>query len=86
AAAGDGSYPFAGEAAALSWPGVSETALLAEAGRVRLAVAGESLDMEDLARRAARLGPVELVRLRAIPMDSRHNSKVDYIRLRRMMR
>lgn len=77
-----GSYPFAYETAALSWPGVRQAAMLADDGRLRLVVAGDELDMTDLRRRAEALGDVELVRLRAIPMDARHNSKVDYTRLR----
>jgi acyl-CoA synthetase (AMP-forming)/AMP-acid ligase II len=85
-AAADGLYPFAVETAALSWPGVRQAALLAAAGRPCLVVAGAGLVRDDLTRRAARLGVPEVVELRAIPLDRRHNSKVDYARLRTQLR
>jgi acyl-coenzyme A synthetase/AMP-(fatty) acid ligase len=78
-------FPFAIEAAALSWPGVRQAALIAEGEHARLAVAGERLDMPDLSRRAERIGVRQLTALRAIPMDRRHNSKVDYARLRALL-
>jgi acyl-coenzyme A synthetase/AMP-(fatty) acid ligase len=77
--------PFAIEAAALSWPGVRQAALIAEGEHARLAVAGERLDMPDLSRRAERIGVRQLTELRAVPMDRRHNSKVDYARLRALL-
>jgi olefin beta-lactone synthetase len=84
-AASGGLFPFAVETAALSWPGVRQAALLAEAGGAVLAVAGERLDEADLRRRSAALGNVRLVVVGAVPMDARHNSKVDYRRLRKML-
>jgi acyl-CoA synthetase (AMP-forming)/AMP-acid ligase II len=85
-AAADGLFPFAVETAALSWPGVRQAALLAGGGRARLVVAGEGLDAAKLRRRAAALGVPELVELRAIPLDKRHNSKTDYARLRELLK
>lgn len=82
AAASGGIFPFAVETAALSWPGVRAAALLAGGGRARLAVAGEGLSESDLRVRAKALGDIEPMVLRSIPMDRRHNSKVDYARLR----
>jgi acyl-coenzyme A synthetase/AMP-(fatty) acid ligase len=78
-------FPFAVETAALSWPGVRQAALVPGPTLARLALAGDRLDMADLARRAKALGPVEPVRVAAIPLDRRHNSKVDYVRLRRLL-
>jgi acyl-CoA synthetase (AMP-forming)/AMP-acid ligase II len=75
-------FPFAVEVAALSWPGVQQAALLADAKRAILCVAGERLDATDLARRTRHIGDVELRILPAIPLDKRHNSKVDYAALR----
>jgi hypothetical protein len=74
------------ETAALSWPGVRQAALLPGAPRAQLAVAGARLDMADLSRRARALGPVDLVRVGQVPLDRRHNSKVDYTRLGRILR
>jgi acyl-coenzyme A synthetase/AMP-(fatty) acid ligase len=79
-------FPFAVETAALSWPGVRGAALLPGEPRAQLAVAGARLDMADLSRRARSLGPLEVVRVGQVPLDRRHNSKVDYARLRRMLR
>jgi olefin beta-lactone synthetase len=84
-AAAGGLFPFAVETAALSWPGVRQAALLAGAGRARLAISGEALDLADLNRRLTQLGDIELIELDAVPMDKRHNSKADYVRLRTMI-
>lgn len=78
-------FPFAVETAALSWPGVRQAALLPGEPASRLVVAGERMDAIDLARRARALGPVEVLQVRSIPMDRRHNSKVDYVRLRALV-
>jgi acyl-coenzyme A synthetase/AMP-(fatty) acid ligase len=84
-AAAGGLFPFAVETAALSWPGVTQAALLAGEGRAKLALAGEALDITSLQARAAKLGDIEVTPLQAIPMDRRHNSKADYARLRKMI-
>jgi acyl-coenzyme A synthetase/AMP-(fatty) acid ligase len=78
-------FPFAVETAALSWPGVKQAALLAEGDKARLALSGEALDVPALQARAAKLGNIEVVLLKAVPMDKRHNSKADYARLRQML-
>ncbi len=84
-AAAGGLFPFAIETAAMSWPGVRQAALLAGEGRARLAVAGDGLDVSDIARRAKALGDIDVKVVAAAPMDARHNSKVDYNRLRKML-
>lgn len=84
-AASDGLYPFAVETAAMSWPGVRQAALLAREGRAALAIAGDGLDAPDLQLRAGRLGVSKVHIVRAVPMDQRHNSKVDYGRLRKLI-
>jgi acyl-coenzyme A synthetase/AMP-(fatty) acid ligase len=84
-AAAGGLFPFAVETAALSWPFVKQAALLAGVGRAKLAISGEGLNIPDLQARAARLGNIELVVLKAVPMDKRHNSKADYARLRKLI-
>ena len=75
-------YPFAVETAAHSWPGVEQAALLAGAGGARLFLAGRGLDSTELERRAGALGDITVHVVRRIPMDRRHNAKVDYARLR----
>jgi acyl-coenzyme A synthetase/AMP-(fatty) acid ligase len=84
-AASGGLFPFAIETAALSWPGVRQAALLAGPGRAKLALSGNGLDVASLQARAAKLGDIEVISLKSVPMDKRHNSKADYAKLRRML-
>jgi acyl-coenzyme A synthetase/AMP-(fatty) acid ligase len=84
AASGD-LFPFAIETAALSWLGVRQAALLASGGRGKLALSGDALDLPSLQARASKLGDIEVVELKSVPMDKRHNSKADYAKLRRML-
>ena len=78
-------FPFAIETAALSWPGVRQAALLAQGSRGTLAISGEGLDHADLKVRAGKLGAIDVVVLREVPMDKRHNSKADYARLKKLL-
>ncbi len=82
AAAAENLYPFAIETAALSWPRVRQAALVAETDGARLAIAGSRLDEADLRERARELGVGNLIVLQELPTDRRHNSKIDYARLR----
>jgi acyl-coenzyme A synthetase/AMP-(fatty) acid ligase len=79
-------FPFAVETAALSWPGVKQAALLAGDARAKLALSGDGLEQAALQARASRLGDIDVVIMRAVPMDKRHNSKADYARLRQMLK
>lgn len=81
-AAAPGLYPFAIETAALSWSGVRQAALLADRTPALLVVAGAGLEEAALTRRAAALGEIECRVVDAIPLDRRHNSKIDYAALR----
>ncbi len=77
--AGDnGRYPFAFEAAAHAWPGVEQAAALIDGQRTRLVVAGAKFSLAEIRARAAALGDVDIVPMARIPMDARHNSKVNY--------
>ncbi|MDP3494685.1 MAG: AMP-binding protein [Hyphomonadaceae bacterium] len=78
-------FPFAIETAALSWPGVRQAALLAQGSRGTLAISGEGLDQADLKVRAGKLGAIDVVVMREVPMDKRHNSKADYTRLKKLL-
>ncbi len=84
-AASGGLFPFAIETAALSWSGVRQAALLAGDGRAKLALSGDGLDLAALQKRAGEVGPIDVVILREVPMDKRHNSKADYARLRKLL-
>lgn len=84
-AASGGLFPFAVETAALSWPGVKRAALLAGAPRAKLAVEGDGLDAAEMQRRAAAMGAIDAVIVKEVPLDKRHNSKIDYGRLRKLL-
>ena len=81
-AAARGLYPFAIETAALSWRGVRQAALLADRTPALLVVAGTGLDEAALPRQADALGKIECRVVATIPLDRRHNSKIDYVALR----
>lgn len=78
-------HPFAVECAARSVPGVERAALVGRRGRRTLYLQqrqGERVDAGRL-REALKWAQLDEVRtLRAIPLDKRHNAKVDYTRLR----
>lgn len=78
-------YPFAVETAALSWPGVRAAGFTVIEGRNILAVCGDALVDADLVRRGGKLGELEVRRVREVPMDRRHNSKVDHVGLRKLL-
>lgn len=83
-AAAGGLYPFAVETAALSWPGVRQAALLADRSPAVLVLAGNDLDVTALSREAAAQGDIVCRVAPSIPLDRRHNSKIDYAALRAM--
>ncbi|MES2859987.1 MAG: AMP-binding protein [Pseudomonadota bacterium] len=85
-AAARGLYPFAIETAALSWPGVRQAALLADRTPAVLVVAGDGLDLVALTRHASHLGDIVCRVIPKIPLDKRHNSKIDYAALRNQLR
>jgi acyl-CoA synthetase (AMP-forming)/AMP-acid ligase II len=79
-------YPFAVECAARQIKGVRRAAILAVAGRRLMAMEADAAGAVDAARGKlewARLDEIRL--LRVIPMDKRHNAKVDYVALRRVL-
>lgn len=84
-AASGGLFPFAVETAALSWPGVRRAALLAGEPRAKLALEGDGLDLADMQCRANVVGAIDSVVVKAVPLDKRHNSKIDYARLRKLL-
>jgi acyl-CoA synthetase (AMP-forming)/AMP-acid ligase II len=82
-------YPFAVETAALSVAGVRRAALAASDGRRVLLVEPLAGAAPDLARVRQRLEWAALDRVEtveAIPVDARHNAKVDYAALEALVR
>ncbi len=81
-------YPFAVECAAQEAPGVRRAALLAVGGERWLAIEalpGGQPDPSALATITQANHIDRTVRVRAIPVDARHNAKVDYPALRRLL-
>lgn len=77
----EGLWPFAIETAARSWPGVRRAALCPLEGRACLAIEGDTAHLAAWTSAAAALGVMQLLPVKAIPLDRRHRSKVDYARL-----
>ena len=79
-------YPFAVECAAQQVPGVRRSALAGVDGRRILVVEAASRQTIDgLRSRLAWAKLDEIHRLPSIPTDKRHNAKVDYVALRRLI-
>ena len=78
-------YPFAVECAVRGFPGVRRSALADVDGRRVLAVEGTAIDLPALnaAVTWARLDDVRVIR--QIPVDRRHNAKVDHTALHRAL-
>ncbi len=84
-AGGEGLWPFALETAALGWPDVERAAFVhTDRGGV-LAVSGRRLGVPPNSRPHPAAPGVEIVTLAAIPLDPRHQSKIDYPRLRALL-
>jgi len=82
-------YPFAVEAAAHHQPGVRRTALVWHRGRRVLLVEWEpqsaAKDLASLKRSLHWANVDEFRSCRQIPLDRRHNAKVDYPALYRLL-
>lgn len=79
-------YPFAVEAAACLLPQVRRAALVRARGRIVLAVEGDALDEAQKADLMKIHGALdEVIPLSYIPVDARHNSKVLYAELRKLL-
>lgn len=78
-------YPFPIEAAARSWPGVTNAALIGISGKAVLAIEGHKSGIPTWHQAGGRLSYVTVVPVDEIPMDRRHRSKVDYPALRRKL-
>jgi acyl-CoA synthetase (AMP-forming)/AMP-acid ligase II len=81
-------YPFTAEAVAYTDPRVRRAALVVHRGRRVLAVESyprEGVDAEELKRLLAWARVAEVRRVPHIPVDKRHNAKVDYLGLKELM-
>jgi len=74
-------YPFEVECSARLWPGVTAAALIPGTSSGVLALVGQETKGGAWQARAEEFGEIEVRIVGEIPMDRRHNSKVDYGRL-----
>lgn len=79
-------FPFEVEVAARFWPGVRRAALVPRDAGAALAIEGDPAYQAQWVRLATELGDIEVRHLKAIPLDRRHRSKVDYVSLRANMK
>jgi acyl-CoA synthetase (AMP-forming)/AMP-acid ligase II len=85
-------YPFAVEAAAQAIDGIARAALIAHDGARLLAIELDRATIDDIRRIESTVQQTlawahldSIIRLDAIPVDRRHNAKVDYIVLRKKL-
>jgi acyl-CoA synthetase (AMP-forming)/AMP-acid ligase II len=82
-------YPFAVECAASRIEGVRRSALLSHEGRrllvVELTTGGKRFDAEGVRAMLAWARIDEILPLPRIPVDKRHNAKIDYPKLRQLV-
>jgi acyl-CoA synthetase (AMP-forming)/AMP-acid ligase II len=81
----NGLFPFGVEAAARFWPKVTQAALVAIDNRPVLAIAGDPGSRDLWQREADRIGALRVVAVKSIPLDRRHQSKIDYSALRKLL-
>jgi olefin beta-lactone synthetase len=79
-------YPFQVEVAARSWPGVKDAALVDMDGQPHLVVAGDKEHAPEWRLGMRHFAGLTLAVVEAIPLDLRHHAKVDYGRLRALLR
>jgi acyl-CoA synthetase (AMP-forming)/AMP-acid ligase II len=80
-------YPFAVECAAMQTPAIRRAALAAIDGRRVLAIeAGEPVSAETILSSLAWAQLDQVVFLDHVPVDRRHNAKIDYVALARKLR
>jgi acyl-CoA synthetase (AMP-forming)/AMP-acid ligase II len=73
-----GLFPFSVETAVRLWPGVRAAVMVArESGRSLLFIEGDETQLAQWRRLIGGIGDLEVVAVRAMPMDRRHRSKPD---------
>ncbi len=70
-------YPFSIEVAVHGWAGVKRCAMMATRAGACLVIEGDQDRMSEWSRQAAELGVPEVKAIDRLPMDRRHQSKVD---------
>jgi len=79
-------WPFAVETVAMNHPGVRRAALVAEEGRRLLVIECSGMSGTDIAAGLEWAQIDEIRSLPRLPVDRRHNAKIDYPALRALLR
>ena len=78
-------YPFAVECVAMSFPFVRRCAFVLHGGKRLLAIEGDLPNTDSLRQSLAWAKLDEIREMRTIPVDARHNAKVNYPKLRKSL-
>ncbi|MRU16344.1 hypothetical protein FDP25_12950 [Roseovarius sp. A21] len=78
-------HPFVVEVAAAGWKGVTHCALMEKSNSPVLLIEGERRYLPEWKEAARTLGIEKLELVSAMPMDARHHSKIDRVKLARML-
>ncbi|MBT8044106.1 MAG: AMP-dependent synthetase, partial [Verrucomicrobiae bacterium] len=80
-------YPFGIECAAMSYPAVRRCALIEHGANICLFVEGnlDNAKISDLRSHLSPLGVEQIKLISRIPVDKRHNAKIDYPELRKLI-
>ena len=83
----DGLYPFAVECVAMSFPAIRRAAFVCHDGRRVLVIEGapDAEEMDALKKDIAWARVDRILKVPKIPVDARHNAKVNYPKLRKML-
>ena len=81
----DGLWPFMAEAPARAWPGVRRAAFVPAAQGPVLALEGDAAMLPEWRKRARAIGVARVIHIPRMPMDPRHNSKINMRALREML-
>lgn len=79
-------HPFAVEVAAQVWLGVTHCALMEKSGDPVLVIEGDRAKLSDWRARARSFGIERVEGIANMPMDARHHSKIDRVKLARMLK
>jgi len=77
-------YPFDVEVAARQWDGVTQAALIPNSAPPMLALTGVEPEDGAWQTQASELGGLKVIKLKTLPMDKRHNSKIDYAAIKKL--
>jgi acyl-CoA synthetase (AMP-forming)/AMP-acid ligase II len=78
-------HPFAAEVAAQAWPGVTHCAIMEKSGEPILAIEGAAEHLPKWKANAEAFGVERVEVISAMPLDVRHRSKIDRVKLAKVL-